>query len=936
MVVELRVLGAVEVVAGGTRLDVGHARQRDVLAVLLLDAGRVVPVDRLIDRVWGDRPPRQPRNALYAYVSRLRAVLAALDGVTIERDRGGYVLVANPLTVDVHRFESLLRQARTTADDHAALVLYDEALALWGGTPLGELDSPWAAGVRGELERKHEAAVLDRTDLRLRTGAHAAVLAELVTDGVPGERAAAQRIEALFLDGRPADALREYERVRSRLADELGADPGSRLRGLHERILTGSGPDTGRPVPRQLPAAPAAFTGRADELAALDRLLAAPGAVAVVSGAGGLGKTWLAMRWATGHAGRFPDGQLYVDLRGFDPSHEPVPAERALRGFLGALGVAPASIPPDPDGQAALYRSLTNERRLLVVLDNARDTGHVTPLLPGGSSCSVLITSRHELGGLLATHGASALPLRTLDERQARELLVHKLGAARLAEEPAAGREILRQCGGMALALAIVAARVAAQPSRRLAALAAELRESRLDALDTGELSASLRAVFDASCRSLDPGAAAAFRLLGLVAADDVDRAAATALLGETRPLRVLCAANLLEENPPGRFRMHDLVKLYAAELGARTDDPGVRLAASARLFDHYLCWASAAMDRFSPHEPYLRPPAGPSAGPPPRFADGHAARAWLDTERATMVTLATRAPDALAGHVVRLSATLWRYLDIAAHYQEALVLHTAALASAGPGTPERGFAGQAVGMALIRLGRYDEAAGPLEQALALALEQRNGLLESMVRNSFATIDDMRGRRPAAREQYELALAAARRTGHALLEGIALCNLGEHYRWCGDHRTAVGHLERSGAIARDIGSAGLGGPVLAALASVYAGLGRPEEADDHFRRALDFAANGGNTNLEVSTLNDFAATKTGPEAIGLYEEALALAQRTGHRYERARAHHGLGANHRAAGHEAEATAHLEAALAAYTELRTPEADAVRVLLGEPD
>jgi len=931
-VVELRVLGAVEVVAGGTRLDVGHARQRDVLAVLLLDVGQAVPVDRLIDRVWGERPPRQPRNALYAYVSRLRGLLASLEGVTIERDRGGYVLVADPLTVDVHRFESLLRRAKTTADDQAALALYDEALALWRGEPLSELDSPWVDGVRRRLERKYEAAVLDRDDIRLRTGAHAAVLARPVPDGVTGERAAAQRIEALFLDGRPADALREYEQVRSCLAEELGADPGPRLRGVHERILSGEGPDAGRPVPRQLPAASRSFAGRTGELAALDRILTPGGAVAVISGAGGLGKTWLAVRWAAGHESRFPDGQLYTDLRGYDPAHEPVPAERAIRGFLGALGVAPASIPPEPDGQTALYRSLTARRRLLVVLDNARDTEHVAPLLPGGSACSVLITSRHELGGLLATHGATALPLRTLDEREARDLLAHKLGAARLAEEPEAGREILRQCGGLSLALSIVAARVAAQPGRRLSALAAELRESRLDALDTGELSASLRAVFDASYRSLDPGSAAAFRLLGLVPGSDTDRAAATALLGNARPLRVLCAANLVEENPPGRFRMHDLVKLYAAELVATTDEPGTRLAAWTRLFDHYLGRASAAMDRLSPHEPYLRPPA---PGPQAPFADDHAARAWLDAERDALFALATHAPEALAGHVVRLSATLWRYLYFAALYHEALALHTTALALARPGTPERGFAGQAVGIALIRLGRYDEAAGHLEQALSLALEQGNDVLESMVRNGFATIDDMRGRRTAAREHLELALAAARRTGHALLEGITLCNIGEHHHWCGDHHTAVDHLQRSGRIALDLGSGGLGGPVLAALGSAYAGLGQHAEADGHFRRALDFARTGRNTNLEISTLNDFAATKTGTEAIELHEEALALARRTGHLYERARAHFGLGATHRAAGNHAEARPHLEAALAAYTELRTPEADDVRALLDTP-
>jgi tetratricopeptide (TPR) repeat protein len=202
-----------------------------------------------------------------------------------------------------------------------------------------------------------------------------------------------------------------------------------------------------------------------------------------------------------------------------------------------------------------------------------------------------------------------------------------------------------------------------------------------------------------------------------------------------------------------------------------------------------------------------------------------------------------------------------------------------------------------------------------------------------MVRFGFATIDDMRARRPAAREQCELALAAARRTGHALLEGIALCNLGEHYHWCGDHRTAIDHLERSGAIARELGSGGLGGPVLAALGSAYARLGRHDEADEHFRRALEFARTG-NTNLEVSALNDFADTKTGTEAIERYEGALELARRTGHLRELARAHHGLGRVYLADGNDTEARVHLEAALAAYTALRTPDADDVRALLGQ--
>jgi DNA-binding SARP family transcriptional activator/tetratricopeptide (TPR) repeat protein len=935
-VVEFRVLGAVEVAVGGVRLDVGHARQCDVLTVLLLDAGRVVPVERLVERVWGDRPPRRPKNSLYSYLSRLRDALAAAEGVTIERHRGGYVLLADPLTVDVHRFDDLIGRAKAADDDHAALALYDEALALWRGRPLGELRSPWADDRRSELARRRDAAVLDRNDRRLRTGGHADVLAEPRPDGVVDERVAAQRLEALFLDGRPADALREYERIRASLAEELGADPGPRLRGLHERILTGREPDAGPPVPRQLPAAPASFTGRADELATLDRLLAPEGAVVVIAGAGGLGKTWLALRWATAHAARFPDGQLHADLRGFDPAGEPVSPGTAVRGFLSALGVAAGSIPPGLEAQTALYRSLTAERRMLVVLDNVRDTAQAAPLLPGGSACSVLLTSRHELGGLLTTHGARAVPLRTLDERGAGELLAAKLGAARLTAEPAAGREIVRQCGGLALALAIIAARADAQPGLRLSALAAELTEARLDALDAEELSASLRAVFAASYRALDPRTASAFRLLALVPDTDLGRGAATAMLGDARPLRALCAANLLQEGPPGRFRMHDLVKLYAAELGAGTDSAETRLAAVTRLFDHYLHWASAAMDHWAPHEPYLRPPVPPSEGPQPPFTGYPAARDWLDTESSAMLALAAQAPDpGLGEHVVRLSAMLWRYLEVGARYHEALALHTGALARTRPGERAHGTTHQAVGMTLFRLGRYDEALGHFEQALLVAREHRSDLLENMVRNGFASVYDMRGRREEARQQYELALAAARRTGHPLLEGITLCNLGEHYHWCGAHHTAIRHLERSAEIALELASAGLGGWVLLALGNAHAGLGHDGEAAEHFRRALANARAGRNTNLEVAILNDLGDTKTGTGAIELYQEALTLAQRIGHLHESARAHHGLAKVHHSLGHRTEAEPHLEAALIAYTELSAPEADELRTLLTTP-
>ena len=918
--VEFRLLGGFEVLAGGRHVDVGHARQRDVLVVLLLEAGRTVPLERLADRVWGEQLPRNPKDALYSYLSRLRTALSGL--VTIRRQDGGYRLDADPLTVDVHRFARLVERAKAAEEDVAALALYDEALALWRGRPLDELESPWLTAVREDLERQRRMARLGRNDVRLRCARQADVLAELDPEYLLDERAAGQLVEALWLDGRPADALREYERIRLRLAEELGADPGPHLRELHQRILTA---DVGGPVPRQLPPAPAAFAGRTAELAELD-VLASAGTV-VIAAAGGFGKTWLALRWAAANASRFPDGQLYVNLRGFDPAGEPVPSSTAVREFLGALGITPGAVPAGLDAQAALYRSLTADRRMLIVLDNARDTEQVVPLLPGGASCTVLITSRNRLGGLLATHGARSLALPTLPDAEAREVLERRLGPARLRAEPEAVAEILAHCGGLSLALAIVAARAAAEPAFALADLVIELREARLDALDAGELPASLRAVFSASYRALDAEAARAFRLLGLVPGSDVGRAAAVAMLGDGSLLRVLTTANLLMESPPGRFRMHDLVRLYAAEQAG----PDESEAALARLFDHYLHWAGAAMNHFSPNEPYRRPPVAPSPG----FAVREEAWAWLDVELPGLLAMGCHAVvNGKSDVVVRLAGTIARYLEVRAHYQDWLSLERQALACATPGELVHATAEQQIGWVLKQLGDLTTAREHLERALSSALTLGADLLESMCRSGLGALDEMQGRMPESRREFELSLAAARRTGYALLEGIALCNLGDFYYQAGDYEESVRYLELSGQIALDLPDGGLGGFVLSALGRAYAALGRPDVALGHHRRALEMSANGQNTNLEVVVLNDFGEVASGEEAIGLHQQALVLGRRIGQRYEVARAHYGLGRGFLGEGKENEAKTHLEAALAVYGELDAHEVDEVRVLLGD--
>ncbi|MGW0277907.1 NB-ARC domain-containing protein, partial [Streptomyces sp. NPDC003006] len=403
------------------------------------------------------------------------------------------------------------------------------------------------------------------------------------------------------------------------------------------------------PVLRQLPAPPALFTGRTRELNALSATLEGQGdrggtvVISAIGGTGGIGKTYLALHWAHHHTERFPDGQLYVDLRGFDPSGEPMASTVALRGFLDALGVESAAVPGDAEAQVGLYRSLVVGKRILVVLDNARDTAQVVPLLPGSPSCTVVVTSRHQLGGLVTAYMAKPLTLDALSEAEARQLLARQLGEDRLAAEPQAATAILERCAGLPLALSIVAARAATQPGFPLAHLAEELAETstRLDALDAGDLSADLRAVFACSYRALEPAAARAFVLLGLAPGPDISLRAAAGLMGHTVPrarvlLRTVEAAHLIRQHTPSRYQLHDLVRLYAAERGHHDLDQPRCTAALRRLADFYLHTAHHASQLLDPHgtlELGLDPPAAGCT--PHRVADAATAREWFAAEDA-------------------------------------------------------------------------------------------------------------------------------------------------------------------------------------------------------------------------------------------------------------------------------------------------------------
>ncbi|MGK3208455.1 BTAD domain-containing putative transcriptional regulator [Amycolatopsis sp. MEPSY49] len=951
MPVEFRLLRGLELRVDGQPVGAGFARQRAVLVALLADLGRPVSADELADRVWGERLPRRPREALYGYVSRLRGILAPAGDVAIDRQPGGYVLTADPLTVDLHRFEHDLAVARGCGETGRALELFTAALDAWRGEPMAVVDTPWMCALRDRLRQLRRAAELDRHDLALRLGHHAGLVPALAAqaDRDPlDERAAGQLMLALYRGGRRSEALAHYQDVRLRLADELGTDPGGPLRQLHRQILAAAHeldvpaearPASPRVTPRQLPAAPAAFVGRARELAALDR----PGSTAVtwvLSGGGGVGKTGLALRWAYEHLSEFPDGQLFVNLRGFDPAADVVPAEAALHGFLTALGVPSATIPADVDARAALYRSLVADRRMLVVLDNARDTPQVTPLLPGGSAGTVLITSRHRMGGLLATHGARALPLDVLAAEEARELLVRHVGETRVAADPRAADELLEHCAGLPLALRIVAARAATRPDFPLATFSAELRvpAERLDALDTGELPWNLRTVFSASTRVLDPGAATAFRLLGLAPGPDIALPAVAALTGlplaaARSALTVLETASLVEQHRPGRYRMHDLTRLYATELAHTPTTEAERRDAPARLFDHYCYVASVAAERFSPGERHRRPPIPSPTGPAVVLPDVHAALAWLDAERENLVAAARHAAAlGQAKAVTHLSTTLYRYLDNGSHYRDALALHTAARDAAAPGSVNQAHALCSRGFALIRLGRPDEALRDLRRAL----DHSHGdpLVDYAANTNLGFIHDDRGDRETALAHFTRALDASRLLAGRSTYGIALNNLGDCYRKLGRHDDAIAHLRSSIAIAEELKSAGLGGVTLTSLADLHRAQGDHDDAHDCYTRALELAQLAGDRGLEVEILNRMAAADPDPHrALERFRQVLGLAREIGLPLEQAHAHHGIARLQHVLGDRVASRNHANRALDIYTELKSHHARAVEELLG---
>jgi DNA-binding SARP family transcriptional activator/Flp pilus assembly protein TadD len=968
----VRVLGPVQAWQGDRELELGGPQRQALLGLLATRSNRVVSRSELVDGIWGEDPPSSVVNALHVHVTRLRQTLeprraSRAPGQVLLATGPGYSLRLRPGQLDAEVFERHLDAARVSragGDLGTSERRLNEALRLCQAAPLLGLPGPWAEMERVRLNELRLAAIEERAEIMLTLG-HAtevaAELAALVREYPLREGLRSLLMLALYRCGRQADALAEFADGRSVLVEELGIEPGPGLRRLQEQILAadaaldlpaGAAPAMDRPEPAQLPADVAAFTGRAGELAALDRIAAtirqstagSTPVVISVSGTAGVGKTALAVHWARRVRGAFPDGQLYVNLRGYDPG-QPVAVGDALAGFLRALGMPGEDIPQELDERAAAYRTLLEGRRFLVMLDNARAVEQVRPLLPGGPSSLVLVTSRDSLAGLVARHGAQRLDLDALPPRDATALLRVLIGD-RAQAQPRAIATLARQCAWLPLALRVAAELATASPEMTVAQLAGELAdERRLELLDAGgDPGSAVRGVLSWSYRHLAAEPARTFRLLGLNPGPDLDAHAAAALTGTTyaracRMLELLVRVHLSHRTRPGRYSMHDLLRDYAADLAASEDSDSERHAALTRLFDYYVATAAATMDALVPAERHIRPRVcGPVTSGPPVAGPG-AARAWLDSEREVLVAV-TKHVEAHGwpGHATVLAGTLYRYLETGGHFPEAIIIHSAArrAASRTRDRPAEATAHTNLGLVDWRQGRYRQAAGHHREALRISreIDDRHG--EAMALNNLGIVHERQGGLDHAALHYRQAAALAAELVDRTGEARALANLGGIDCLQGRYEQAVRHLRRSLVIFRRIGDHQGESAALSGLGIVNGRQSRYAQAAEDYHQALAVATGIGDRPGEIEAHNGLGVVLLAaghPEQAGAqHSAALALASRIGAKYEQARAHDGLAHAYHVAGDHSHARYHWEHALRLFDVLGACEADDVRATL----
>ncbi|GAA2794260.1 BTAD domain-containing putative transcriptional regulator [Crossiella cryophila] len=881
----MQLLGPVRAWRSGRELDLGSPRQRSLFALLALRAGHPVPRQDIVAALWEENPPAKVAGSVHTYVSGLRRALTGrqLPAAT----DGGYRLPGNDMVVDATVFGDHCATAKIHLGHGrpvAAVRCWDEALALWSGAPLAGLPGPFAQHQRVRLTEARLTAVCDRAAVLVTLPGRAASAGGLAAEllGWVQEHPLREELrEALMLAlcraGRSAEALRQFHELSRALDAELGVRPGPRLRALHERILRedpglsdhapavrGRGTPDHEPLPpakpAQLPHDLSEFIGRTTELATLTGLFTAAPArghlpLALITGVAGVGKTSLAVHAAHLVALSFPDGQLHLDLRGHDPVNAPTDPATALIHLLRALGVDPRRVPDDLDGRAALFRSVLDGRRMLLLLDNAHSADQIGPLLPGGTGSGVLVTSRNRLPGLLARHGAAEVELAPLAATESRSLLAALLGMDRVTAEPTPATRLTVLCGHLPLAVRVAAERVLTHPHRTLADLVAELdaETDRLDLLD-GQDHTGVRAVFSWSYRTLPPAAARLFRLLGLHPGPEFAAAAATALNGSDAGagLDLLTAAHLLEPLGQGRYRLHDLVRLYAAELAQRVPaGKPVR-----RLLDWYMHTAAAAARHLGVrHAELMLPP--PEPGCLPRsFADRVDSAAWFAAEHENLLA-ATRlaAESGLHRHAWLLPAVLIDHLVDRKPWATWFHANEIALAAAQRSGDQDGQRWTRLNLAIAHVHRaeYDQAA----ELLITALDTVDSPDEV-----WSTIQHTLGEAYFGLGQPERAL------GYYLRAGAAYRELGLSGEWLmatnnsakaltrlGEYEEALAHLGTALTAVARIGDHHALGHTHFHLAEVYELTGELSLAEAHYRQALTVRAEAGDRVGEAESLH---------------------------------------------------------------------------------
>ncbi|WP_432880958.1 BTAD domain-containing putative transcriptional regulator [Kribbella sp. CA-245084] len=906
---QLRVLGVLEVWVDGERTGLDAARQRGVLALLAVRPGALAPRDWLVDQLWGGTPPPSARTTLQSCVYRLRRQLEG-SALRIESRPDGYVLEVPAGESDLSEYERLVAAGRTAlAEERApdAVARFREALALWSGEFLADVDLPAVRERAGELEEARLEVLETCLQADVGLGRHSAVVPELqtlVTRHPLRELPWQLLMTAQSRAGRRAEALDTYQRLWRVLDEQLGVQPSAAAQELQARILSSDSSQAQQlSVPHQLPAGLAGFVGRGRSLKRLDeyvdRIANRPAAgLCVVTGPAGIGKTTLAVHWARQIAERFPDGQLYADLRGFDLSGRTADPGTALFLFLTALGTPPDRVPADIEARTAALRSLLEDRQVLLVLDNARSAEQVRPLLAGGPGCLTLITSRDRLAGLVVVEQAAAVTLRPFGANAAKLLLEARIGPERFATEQAALDELVSGCAGLPLALALVGALADLHPNWSLESLAAELRRNALDALSAGDPATEARAVFSWSYRALSPSAARLFRLLGVHPGPEFDTAEAAALAGVTagqvQPLLdELCGSHQLTEAAPGWYVMHDLLRSYAVELA----EPGEARAALGRLLDLLVRTGHAAARIVSPtRDPVSLLPPDPAVDVDPP-ATRAAAMDWFAPRRRTLVGLTY-----LAGfdeQVWRLAWVLYDFLDHRGDWNELIAVHERALAAVTRlgNVTEKARAHRNLARIHLKLRQLDEALDEHRQALDLSRSLGDVTGEAHAYIGIGRVLSAYGRKAEAIVASTEAQRRYLQVGHLPGHAMALNNEGWDHAALGDYGRAIHCCGQALAELREIGELDGEADTLDSLAFAYARLGRHDDALRCYRRVIE------------------------------------LEEQLGRRLQLADAYDSTGDIHKAIGEHATAHDYWSRAAGIFEDLDHPSAAAVRAKLG---